>query len=363
MKLDRKYVVAGFFFGVLLLLLYLFLKILQPFFFVIFWATTLVVVFYPVQVRFERWFRGRKSPAAAVVTLFILVVLVIPLTLVATTLGKEIVEAFDRITGYFSEQNMDARLRQLLSFFPQKWFEFAEERLGLKTLATPEALRGLLERIARGAVEFIPVGAKGFVIGILYIFLLIFTLFFFLRDGPGMVRNLKTFIPMKPDQKDRIANRFYDILQSVIAGVLITATVQAALISTLFYIMDIPFPIMAGVVTFLGAVLPIGGASLAWIPGSIGMFLTGQTVKGVVLLAVGALVISSIDNILKPLIIGGRANLPTIFLFFSILGGIRLFGFTGILLGPVILAVFLSLLEIYRTEYQEPGEKQATTGN
>ncbi|MBI2060515.1 MAG: AI-2E family transporter [Nitrospirae bacterium] len=354
--MDRRYLVAGFFFGVLLFLLYIFLQILRPFYFVIFWAATLAIVFYPVQERFERWFQGRKAPAAGVVTFLILLALLIPLTLVATTLGAELVDAFGQVKGYLSKENINRAMNSVLSMFPHAWFEFAEEKLGIHALSDPETMEGIFERIASGVVSLIPIGAKGFLVGILYLAILVFTLFFFLRDGPGLVRNLKSFLPMSQDQKDRIFKTFYEILHSVIAGVLITAAVQAGMVALLLIALGLPYPILGAVITFIGGTLPIGGASLVWLPGSIILFLTGHVWKGAILLAVGALVVSSIDNIVKPMIIGGRARIPTLLLFFSILGGLKLFGFTGILLGPSILAVFLSLLDIYRREYQAPGD-------
>lgn len=350
--MDRKYLVAGFFFGVLLFLLYIFLQILRPFYFVIFWAATLAIVFYPLQDRFERWFRGRKTAAAGVVTFLILLALLIPLTLVATTLGAELVRAFEGAKGYLSAENINRRVADFLSLFPHSWFEIAKDKLGWETLSEPETVEAILERVASGFISLIPLGAKGFLVGLIYLAILVITLFFFLRDGPAMVFNLKAVIPMSQDQKDRIFRTFYEILHSVIAGVLITAAVQAGLMALLLVVLGIPFPILGGVVTFIGGTLPIGGASLVWVPGSIILFLTGHVWKGAVLLGVGALVVSSIDNIVKPMIIGSRARIPTLLLFFSILGGLKLFGFTGILLGPVILAVFLSLLDIYKREYQ-----------
>lgn len=350
--MDRKYLVAGFFFGVLLLLLYVFLQILQPFYFVLFWAATLAIVFYPVQRLLERWTNGRKNLAAAVVTFLVVLVLVIPLTVVATTLGAEIARAYERFRGVLSQENMESRLADFLKMFPEEWHGFAKEKLGIETLSRTDKVEEMLAKAAKAVVTLIPTGAMGFIKGIAYLAMLVLTVFFFVRDGPGMVMRIKAVIPLKEDQKDRVLSRFYETLNSVIMGVLITAAIQGGLISLLLYALNIPFPILAGLITFIGATLPIGGASLVWLPGSIILFLVGETWRAVVLLAVGALVISSIDNIVKPMIIGGKAKLPTLFLFLTILGGIRLFGFTGILLGPVILAILLSLIDIYRREYQ-----------
>ncbi|MBI2890473.1 MAG: AI-2E family transporter [Nitrospirae bacterium] len=352
--MDRKYLFVGFFFTALILLLWAFYLIIEPFLLPIFWAATLAVVFFPVQERLTRQLGGRKGLAAALVTVIILLVLLVPLTMIATTLGGEIVEAYTQFENYIKHEDMTARVRQFLGLFPSTWMDFAENRLNIETLSSPERVQALLDRTARLVIRLIPTGAKGFLKGIAYLAILIFTLFFFLRDGPGLAQNIKSLIPMNPEQKDRIFHRFYEILNSVITGVLTTATVQATLIVLLFLALGLPFPILAGVVTFLGGVLPIGGASLAWLPGSIILFAAGDTLRGGILLGVGALLISTVDNILKPMIIGGKAKLPTVFLFFSILGGIKLFGFTGIILGPVVLAIILSFLDIYRREYHRP---------
>jgi predicted PurR-regulated permease PerM len=158
---------------------------------------------------------------------------------------------------------------------------------------------------------------------------------------------------MTNEQKDKIFGRFYDILNAVILGVLATAGIQGLITGLLFWILGISFAVLAGVLTFVFSLLPIGGSVFVWLPVGVYLLLSGQIAKGTVLLIVGGVIVSSVDNVLKPLIIGGRVRLPTLFLFLSILGSVKAFGFTGIILGPVIIVVFMSFIEIYKAEYRE----------
>src|SRR5919108_6414800 len=150
---------------------------------------------------------------------------------------------------------------------------------------------------------------------------------------------VKFLIPMTDEQKNRIFKRFYDTLTATVLGVIATAGVQGILLGLIFWILGISFPVLAGVLSFILSLLPVGGSIFVWLPVGVYLFLIGSTFKGIELLILGA-ILSSVDHFLKPAIIGGRAKLPTLFLFLSIFGGVKAFGFSGIILGPVLLVAF-----------------------
>ncbi len=120
----------------------------------------------------------------------------------------------------------------------------------------------------------------------------------------------------------------------------------------LFYALGLPYPVIIGAITFVLCILPVAGAVFVWLPAGIILLSKGMVFKGILMLVIGGAGISSVDNFLKPMIIGGKAKLPTLLLFLTILGGIKLFGFAGIILGPVMLALFLIFLDFYKQEFR-----------
>jgi predicted PurR-regulated permease PerM len=181
-------------------------------------------------------------------------------------------------------------------------------------------------------------------------FFTVFALFFFFRDGEKMVRAFRDLIPMEAEHKDAILARFYDTVSAVVQGTLITAAVQGLLAGIGIAIVGVPFAILLGVATSFISLLPFGGP-LVWISVVIYLLIGGAYFRAAFLVAWGVLVIGSADNVIRPLIIGGRTQIPTIFLFFGILGGLQAYGFLGIFLGPAVIAILVAFIRIYREEY------------
>lgn len=175
--------------------------------------------------------------------------------------------------------------------------------------------------------------------------------FFFVRDGEGIVASFKTLIPMSEENKTVIFERLNYTVSAVVRGLVVTAVAQASLAGLAFLILGVPFPLLLSfIIGFLG-IVPIGGAVFIWFPASIYLLLTGFLGKALILFIWGALVVSTVDNILKPWIIGEKTKIPTLFLFMSIIGGLATYGVIGVFLGPILLGLFLTLIEIYQKDY------------
>jgi predicted PurR-regulated permease PerM len=160
-------------------------------------------------------------------------------------------------------------------------------------------------------------------------------------------------LPFTPEQKKSIARKFQDTFTAVINGVFLIALGQGIMTGIGFAVFSVPFPVFWGFLAAVLALLPIGGAALVWIPGALFVFLTGSTLKGVLLAVWGTVLVSLPDNFLKPMIIGKKAKLPTFFLFLGILGGLQVYGFLGILFGPLVVTLLTAFIQIYREEYGE----------
>jgi len=186
--------------------------------------------------------------------------------------------------------------------------------------------------------------------------LMIFSLFFFFRDGEKLYQAIREILPIAPDHKDVAFLRLYETISAVVRGIIATAVIQGFLAGLGFWVLGIPFAVFLGFVTTFFSFLPFGGASLVWIPITVYLMISHHIIKAILLFGWGSLVVSLVDNFLKPLIISGRTRIPTLFLFFGILGGMKLYGLLGIVLGPVFLAIFIAFVNIYREEYREASE-------
>jgi predicted PurR-regulated permease PerM len=351
--MTRKQIFSWFFFGIFLLLIYLFYEIVKPFIFSLFWAGILALVLYPVHLRLTRAIKNKAEISSIIMTTVATFVVILPIVLIVTTLAIEMFDVYEDIKGEIEITKLRSIVENVKGVIPVSILEQIEKRFDIGEIRLEEVVIKGVGSVSGYLFNQIQKGAKNFTILILDFGIMLFALFFFFRDGKRLYEELKYLIPMTDEQKDRIFRRFYDILNAVIIGVMATAGVQGLIAGLVFWILGISFPVLAGVLTFVFSLLPVGGAVVVWLPVAVYLILAGSTLKGIVLLILGALVVSSVDNFLKPMIIGGRTKLPTLFLFISILGGIKAFGFSGIILGPVLLAVFISFIEIYRVEYRE----------
>jgi predicted PurR-regulated permease PerM len=168
-------------------------------------------------------------------------------------------------------------------------------------------------------------------------------------------------VPLAESHKAKFFARLDQTTLAVVAGMVITALTQGLLAGLAYWLLGVPFPLVFTALTALTAFIPLGGTALIWVPVSIYLFVVAPVWKGIVMLAWGIGVVTTVDNVLKPLLIGRGAQLPTLFLFFSILGGLAAYGFIGLFLGPILLAILMTAIEIYREEYEEPPTSQVAT--
>jgi predicted PurR-regulated permease PerM len=187
------------------------------------------------------------------------------------------------------------------------------------------------------------------------------TLFFLLRDGKEFVRRVQLLLPMDRDHQQRLFKNIVDAVLAVVHGSIVVGMVQGLLAGLAYYFLGVPFAVLWGVVTGFAELLPVGGSTLVTIPATIYLFLQGEIVRSLVLLGWSLGIVGTVDNVLKPLIIGNRLGLPVLLLFFGILGGLALFGALGIVLGPVIFALLRALLDLYSQEYRQAEPESKTS--
>jgi predicted PurR-regulated permease PerM len=319
--------------------------ILWPFFSAVLWATVLAIVFAPLYQRILRSI-GRHPNLAALATLFIVVTLVIlPLSLTATSLVQEATSLYDRIQS--GELNLGIIFQQLRDALPA-WVTNLLDRSGLTNLgAVQERLADALKKgsqlIATQALS-IGAGAADFVLGLV---VMLYLLFFLLRDGSSLSKRIQDAVPLPPKQERDLFRKFAAVVRATIKGSILVAALQGALGGLIFWVLGLHAPVLWGVVMGLLALLPAVGAALIWLPAAIYLLATGSIWQGVVLLMFGALVIGLVDNILRPILVGKDTKMPDYVVLISTLGGLATFGLNGFVIGPVIAAMFIAAWDIF----------------
>jgi predicted PurR-regulated permease PerM len=290
---------------------------------------------------------------AAIVTLTVIVVLVLlPVALIVQSLIEEGTGVYARLQS--GELDVNAWFRQVYAALPD-WAVRLMERLRLTNL---EAVQSRLTGALTSAAQVL--GARALTLGqstfelVVALFVMLYLLFFLLRDGDVLSRHIRAAIPLQPGRQRNLAARFATVIRATIKGNLVVALVQGALGWLIFLILGVGAPVLLGVLIALLSLLPAVGAPVVWAPVAIYLFATGQVWQAVTLAAFGALVIGSADNILRPILVGKDTKLPDYVVLISTLGGIAVFGVNGFVIGPVIAALFVAVWEIFSTSRVRP---------
>lgn len=327
---------------------YLTYRILDPFLSPIMWAIVFSVVFYPFYAFVLRYVKYRA--AASVLTVFAIFLIIIgPFSYFAYLLTQETVALVNRIQASEGNILQNFLSHPVVSTFVQKLLVV----LRMTEAEFYEAVTQGILKVAKESTGLIKIGFGNIVAGgINFIFMFLCT-FFFLEDGPALIEKLEGFMPFSRRQRTRLLQQTKDIVVSTIYGGVVVAMTQAIIGGVTFALLGIHSPMVWGLAMFVSSFIPVVGTFIVWGPMVVYLFFQAQYLKGVILILVGVLAISSVDNILRPLIIKGKMKMPTVAIFFAILGGIKFFGFIGFILGPLVLALFISVFDIFRYSEEE----------
>jgi predicted PurR-regulated permease PerM len=315
-----------------LLLAWLTFLVVEPFATPLIFAVVMVIVFEPLHARFRR--RFGPATAAALGTASVVLLTLVPLFLVA---GQVVGEAVDLVqtldSGPFERALAEA---QGLA---------ARVGLDLETLVrqATQQVAGSAGALASRAVR----DAWGVILGTV---ITMFATFFLFRDGRRIVERLPDFIPMERVQAQRLLVEIRAMVQSNIAASLVAASLQGAIGGVTFAILGLPAAVLWGVVMAFVSLFPVLGAWLVWGPAAAGLFMTGRPGAAVGLIIVGAAIVGSVDNIVRPIMLAHATRMNGLLVLISLLGGVQAFGLVGLLVGPLIISVVLALLAMYRKE-------------
>lgn len=319
-------------------------RVFQPFLSPMLWALLLAFLLFPVNRWLRARFRGRKGAAALSLTAAAIVGIVVPAALLAIAFVDQGSELLTKLSAMVDQYKI-ARPSDILQIpLIDRILQKLQERIPV----TADQFQAWLVEILRRAVELlissgrsIFVGALGMVVGAV---LMLFLLYFFLRDGDAFARRIILLIPADEARKQRLAAHLSSVTRAVVLGSLLTALVQGGLVGAAFGISGLPSPVVFGVLAAVCSVVPVGGTALVWVPGALLLGAQGRWGWAAFLAVWGALVVGTADNFLRPLLISGRAQISTLPVFLGVLGGLAAFGMIGLFLGPVLIALALELV-------------------
>jgi predicted PurR-regulated permease PerM len=333
------------FYGTVLLIVWLAYRIVQPFLVEIGWAVVLAICLDPARVRLLP--RLGPTRTALVLTLAAVVLLVIPVVFVGTAVIAQGGPAVSYVQDQLQSQGGAA------GWFHQAW-EWARQRA---TFLPPEeeVIAKITASVGRVA-EFLAGQAGGLLKGVAnFLFALVITLavlFFLLRDASSIARALRRALPFGAEQNERLIALTSDLVFASVTATITVSAVQGVIGGVTFALLGVRGAVLWGVIIFVLAFLPLVGATLVWLPVAVWLALSGSLVKGIVLALVGVVVLSNVDNVLRPLLLSGKSQMNTLVLIISLMGGVSAFGLIGIVLGPLVAALFTALAESYQADLQ-----------
>jgi predicted PurR-regulated permease PerM len=324
----------------LLLVTVAFIWILLPFYGAVFWAVILGIVFAPMQRRLQAKFGWQRNLTSLCTLAVCLVIAILPVIILSVLLVQEGAAVYKSIES--GELDIAAYLAQFKHSLPP-YFQHLLDRFGMGEL------NGLREKIVKSAMQGSQVLAtQAFSFGqgtfefVVSFFIMLYLLFFFLRDGAELARKVRTAVPLEEGHKRRLQLKFNRVVRATVKGNLVVAVTQGALGGAIFWFLDIPSALLWAVLMGFLSLLPAVGAGIVWAPVAVYFLLSGMIWQGVVLGLFGVFVIGLVDNVLRPILVGKDTKMPDYMILISTLGGLAVFGLNGFVIGPLIAALFMS---------------------
>ena len=340
----RQQANTWFLFALTALALYLSYLVAQPFLNAIFAAFVLAVVFHPLHVKL-RSSLGGSNLAATVSTVVVILVVALPASILAAVVTKELGDLYRSLSEKSAAQGgINSYIMHVLDV-P---IRILGKYIDLSRLDIRSTLLGWVDAASRYLV-----GVSGSMVSnvlslMLEIVVVFFTLFFLFRDEKWIQRHVTSMLPLTAEQSNKLLSRVSETIVASVYGGIAVALAQGLLTGFAFWVLGLSSPVLWALVAALASLIPFVGTGLVWAPAAAVLAVEGHWIKALILLGWGAAVIAQIDAVVRPYIVSGRAKMHNLLIFFALLGGVKAFGFMGVLIGPVIVSVTIVVLEMLR---------------
>jgi len=349
--MKRDQLISFFFIAILVFIIYEVICIFLPFFTAIFWAAILSFSFYPVYTRLRNSFPRRNNFTAFLMTAGVFLIVIPPFIMMLISMATQVIELSQGAYNFIREGRLENLVGQIRSF---TWFQKIESHVfqwgPLKDGMAPWLLN-VTKNIGALAASKMALLTKNAFFTFLNLFFMTFLTFVFFKHGEKIYHFFYEIAPLEEETKKNLFFQIHDTFVAVIRGQLLTSLIQSITAGIIFWSLGIPVPIFFAFLTFIASLVPFLGAASVWLPMAIYLLVSHLYIKALILFLAGLFIISLLDNIVKPAIIGKKTKLPYFLLFFGIMGGMKLYGLMGIFLAPVVLSLFFALIRIYRDRY------------
>ena len=329
---------------------YIVWRIVTPLWQPLAWALLLGSLLAPFNLRLANRLGGRTRLASSITLLLTVLLFILPVVAMAGAVAAQAAQLLRKLEPQMhsmGQQGLSIDLGNLPWLArPLAWID-ANTTISLAQMQgwLLEGSKRLLESMMSSGGTFV-MGALGTAVSFM---LMLFVLFFVLRDGPALAQKVVQMLPIEGRRRARLWEHLVDVTRAVFLGIGLTAIVQGMLVGVGFWIAGLPSPLVFGVVGALVALIPMVGAGLVWVPGALFLAAQGDYGHAIFLTAWGAIVVGMVDNFLRPMLISGRADVPTLAVFVGVMGGLAAFGFIGLFVGPIVLGMLVALFR-YQSE-------------
>jgi len=332
-----------------------FFFVIKDFLMTIFVAGILSGLAHPLYSRLLRRFAGRKAEASAVTLLFIVLLVGGPLVFIASVVTNEAVRVSEEVAPFMKQLiNEPASLNGYLDRLAgTKWFGPYREVLLTKAGETAASL-------GKVVVSSLSNTTRGTLSLIVDTIMVLYAMFFFLINGRQYLDSILRYLPLRESEQNKVLQRFVSVTRATLKGTLLIGLVQGTLCGLMFAILGISGAVLWGLLMIVLSLLPIIGAAIVWVPAAIVLAIQGAWIKALILTGFCSLVVGSVDNVLRPRLVGQDTQMSDLLVLFSTLGGLAVFGAIGFIVGPIVAALFVTIWEIFGKAYRDDLDVEPT---
>lgn len=323
--------------------LIVFVFIIRDYLIALLLAMIFTSLLYPLQEKLEKKLKGKSTLASVLVLTLFLLIIVLPSIIIIQQVVSQAIEIAGKISTLIPNEMKDGVQAGEMENWINSLSKYKIPFSGQLSAKIPEFLEKISNLVAAGLSSL----TQGTFTFFLNFFVMLYAMFYFLPNGKQLISKAKRVLPIAPDDFDKIMEQFVSISAATIKGAFLIGLVQGALVGLGFWVVGIPGPIFWGAVAALASLIPSVGTALIYVPVSLYLIMTGSIKSGIGLLIWGGAIVSSVDNFLRPYLVGKDIKMPEILILVSTLGGITFFGISGIVIGPLIAGLFITLAKIY----------------
>ena len=334
-----------------LIVLYFVFRIFQPFLLPISLAVILATLCYPIFDWTSQKLKGRRSWAAFLTCIWVTASIIIPFVVVLILLAGEVRDVYQQVQRRIESGGFQEILQFMESPYLKPFADWVSRYVDLENIDVIGSFTAGFRQVSIFFIRQSTAILSGLFNFIANFLIMLVSMFFLFRDGSRLLEELKILTPLSEPYEQKIISKFQEVATATVLGTLLTALAQGVAGGLLFWILGIPNALFWGFLMGLFSLLPVVGTGIVWAPWAIYFFAVTSVTQGIILVA-GGLLVGLIDNVLRPLFIEGKAEMHTLIVFLAIMGGISYFGMVGMIFGPITVALGLTFLELYKTEFR-----------